>query len=325
MTPSVRSRLWASATSFALGFGVGNYGVLMISRPDQWLWIAVAVVLMATGAVGVLFADTSRTVSFWAVLGVEVFTVFTLVPLLWTFTVATTPAGATPRTVLPQDVSWAAFDGAISSDVLRSAAGTSLLVALVATVVSIPLAVPAAYALVRLPVRGRRLVYGFVVATLLMPVLALAGPFADQLIDLGAYGSRLALVVPTLVVTLPLAIWLCVTVMRDAPWTLLDAVRADGATRAQVLRQFAVPHLGPGVVTIALLVFVAACNDFALGAGLAPDRPSLPLPATLLVASGQLDGSSAVAAAGLLWLLLPLALLLVLPRRINHLLGRSYR
>ena len=325
MTPSVRSRLWASATSFALGFGVGNYGVLMISRPDQWLWIVVAVVLMATGAAGVLFADTSRSISFWAILGVELFTVFTVLPLLWTFTVATTPAGTTPRTMLPQDVSWAAFDGAISSDVLRSAAGTSLLVALLATLVSVPLAVPAAYALVRLPLRGRRLVYGFVVATLLMPVLALAGPFADQLIDWGVYGSRLALVVPTLVVTLPLAIWLCVTVMRDAPWTLLDAVRADGATRAQVLRQFAVPHLGPGVVTVALLVFVAACNDFALGAGLAPDRPSLPLPATLLVASDQLDGSSAIAAAGLLWLLLPLALLLVLPRRINHLLGRSYR
>jgi ABC-type glycerol-3-phosphate transport system permease component len=321
----VRSRLWASATSFALGFGVGNYGVLEIARPDQWLWIAVAVALMLTGAAGVLFADTTRAVSFWAILGVEVFTVFTLVPLLWTFTVATTPAGATPRTLLPQDVTWSAFDGAISSEILRSAAGTSLLVALVATVISVPLAVPAAYALVRLPVRGRRLVYGFVVATLLMPVLALAGPWADQLVDLGLYGSRLALVVPTLVVTLPLAIWLCVTVMRDVSWGLLDAVRADGATRAQVLRQFALPHLGPGVVAVTLLVFVAACNDFALGAGLAPDRPSLPLPATLLVASGQLDGSSAVAAAGLLWLLLPLALLLALPRRINHLLGRSYR
>jgi multiple sugar transport system permease protein len=325
VTPSVRSRLWASATTFALGFGVGNYGVLQIARPDQWLWIAVALLLMLTGAVGVLYADTTRTVSFWAILGVEVFAVFTLVPLLWTFTVATTRGGTTARTLLPQDVSWAAFDGAISSGTLRSAAGTSLLVALIATVVAVALAVPAAYALVRLQVRGRRLVYGLVVATLLMPVLALAGPFADQLIALGAYGSRLALVVPTLVVTLPLATWLCVTVMRDVPWTLLDAVRADGATRSQQLRRFAVPHLGPGVVAVALLVFVAACNDFALGAGLAPDRPSLPLPATLLVASRQADGSSAVAAAGLLWLLVPLIVLLVLPRRINHLLGRSYR
>lgn len=325
MTPSVRSRLWASATSFALGFAAGNYGVLMIARPDQWAWIAVSVVLMLTGAAGVLYADTTRAVSFWAILGVELFVVFTLVPLLWTFTVATTPAGVSPRTLMPQDVTWAAFDGALSSDTLRSAAGTSLLVALLATIVSMLLAVPAAYALVQLPMRGRRIVYGFVVATLLMPVLALSGPYAAQLIDLGVYGSRLALVVPTLVVTLPLAVWLSVTVMRDVSWGLLDAVRADGASRSQTLRQFAVPRLGPGVVTVTLLVFVAACNDFAIGAGLAPDRPSLPLPATLLVASGQVDGSSAVAAAGLLWLLLPLALLLVLPRRINHLLGRSYR
>ena len=325
MTPSVRSRLWASAVSFALGFGAGNYGVLMIAKPDQWLWIVVAVILMVTGALGVVFADTARAISFWAVLGVELFAVFTLVPLLWTFTVATAPDDVTPQTLWPQDVTWGAFDDAISSDTLRDAAGTSLFVAALATLVAMPLAVSAAYALVRLAAPGRRYVYGFVVAALLMPVLALAGPFADQLISFGAYGSRLALVLPTLVITLPLAIWLCVTLFRDVSWQLLDAVRADGATRLQMLRWFALPHLAPGVVAVALLVFVAACNDFALGAGLAPDRPSLPLPATLMLASGDVSGSSAVAAAGLLWLLLPLALLLLLPRRINHLLGRSYR
>jgi ABC-type glycerol-3-phosphate transport system permease component len=311
--------------SFALGFGAGNYGVLMIAKPDQWLWIAISVVLMLTGAAGVLVADTPRPISIWAILGAELFTVFTLVPLLWTFRVATTPDGVTPRTLWPQDLTWAAFDGAISSDVLRDAAGTSLLVAGLATVVAMPLAVSAAYALVHLIAPGRRYVYGLVLAALLMPVLALAGPFADQLIDFGVYGSRIALVLPTLVITLPLAMWLCVTVFREASWELLDAVRADGATRVQTIRRFAVPHLGPGVVTVALLVFVAACNDFAVGAGLAPDRPSLPLPATLMLAAGRVDGSGAVAAAGLLWLLLPLVLLLVLPLRINHLLGRSYR
>ncbi|MCL3817916.1 ABC transporter permease subunit [Aeromicrobium wangtongii] len=321
----MRSRLWAAAASFALGFAIGNYGVLMIATPDRWLWVVVAVALMLTGALGVLFADTPRRLSFWAVLGGELFMVFTLVPLLWTFRVATTPAGVTPRTLWPQDVTFAAFGDAISSDVLRDAAGTSLLVAALATLIAMPLAVSAAYALVHLSAPGRRYVYGFVVAALLMPVLALAGPWADQLIGLGVYGSRLALVVPTLVITVPLAIWLCVTVFRDASWGLFDAVRADGATRGQLLRLFVVPQLGPGLVVSALVVFVVACNDFALGAGLAPDRPSLPLPATLLLAAGRVDGAGAIAAAGLLWLLLPLAVLLVLPRRINHLLGRSYR
>jgi hypothetical protein len=44
-----------------------------------------------------------------------------------------------------------------------------------------------------------------------------------------------------------------------------------------------------------------------------------------MLATGRADSSAAIAAAGLLWLLLPLALLLVLPRRFNHLLGRSCR
>ena len=79
------------------------------------------------------------------------------------------------------------------------------------------LAVPAAYALVRRQVRGRRAVYFFVVAVLLAPLVALAGPFGDQLRTFGVFGSRFVLVVPTLMITLPLAMWLCVTLMRDAP------------------------------------------------------------------------------------------------------------
>jgi multiple sugar transport system permease protein len=326
MTPSVRSRLGASATAFVLGFATANYGILVIERPDQGLWIGIAVVLMLTGAVGVLFADTTRAVSFWAILGVELLAVFTLVPLLWIFTVATAPAGTDSTSLWPQDVSWAAFDGAIHSEILQDAAATSLMVAALATAIAMPLAVSAAYALVRLPVRGRRLAYGFIVSALLVPVVALAGPFADQLIAFDAYGSRFALVLPTLVITVPLATWLCVTVFRGASWTLFDAVRADGATRLQLLRSFALPQLGPGVAVVALLVFMAACQDFVLGAGLAPDGSGLPLPATLMLATGRADdASTAIAAAGLLWLIVPLVILLVLPRRINHLLGRSYR
>jgi len=126
--------------------------------------------------------------------------------------------------------------------------------------------------------------------------------------------------------TLPLAIWLCVTVFRDVPWSLRDSVRADGATRRQAFVRFALPNVLPGVFVAALLVFVAGCNDFVLGAALSADDESRPLPATLMLATGQLEtSSSAVAAAGLLWLAPVVLLLLVFPRRITQLLGRSYR
>ena len=326
MTPSVRSRLWASGFAFVLGFAVANYGIIRVARPDLWLWVGLAVVLMATSAAGVLFADTARPLSIWSIIGIELFAVFTLVPLLWTFTVATAPDGTTPRSVWPQGVSWDAFDGALHSQILQDAAVTSVVVAGIATAVAMPLAIAAAYAFVRQPMRGRRMAYGLVIATLLLPVLALAGPITDQVIAADRFGSRMSLVPPALLITLPLAIWLCVTVFRDVPWSLRDAVRADGATWLQAFVRFGLPNVAPGVALATVLVFVAGCNDFVLGAALSANDESRPLPATLMLATGQLEtSSSAVAAAGLLWLAPVVLLLLVFPRRITQLLGRSYR
>jgi multiple sugar transport system permease protein len=326
VTPSVRSRLWASGIAFVLGFAVANYGIIRVSRPDLWIWVGLAVVLMLTSAAGILFADTRRGLSIWSLIGVELFAAFTLIPLLWTFTVATAPDGTTPRTVWPQEITWDAFDGALHSQILQDAAVTSVFVAGIATAVAMPLAIAAAYALVRLPVRGRRFVYGLVALTLLLPLLALAGPITDQVIAFDRFGTRLSLVPPALAITLPLAIWLCVTVFRDIPWSLRESVRADGATWPQAFVRFALPNVLPGVFVATLLVFVAGCNDFVLGAALSADDDSRPLPATLMLATGQLEGSSsAVAAAGLLWVAPVVLLLLVFPRRITQLLGRSYR
>jgi len=322
-TPSVRSRLWASGISFLVGFLLANYGILMVVRPDQWLWLVAAGALMLTGAIGILFADSGRSVSMWAILGVQIFAIFTAVPLLWTFTVATTSDGLTARSLWPSSISWSAFGDVLTSASLQQAALTSVMVSGIATAVSVVLALGAAYALVRIQVRGRRFVYAVVIAALLMPLVALTGPLADQLIAFGRYDSRLALIPAAMVITLPLAIWLLVTVFRDAPWTLRDAIRADGATLVQSFRRFAVPALGPGLGVVTLIVFIVGCQDFILGSALSAH--DAPLPATLMLATGNLGRSSAtVAAAGLLWLALPAILLIAVPRRISQLLGRSH-
>jgi multiple sugar transport system permease protein len=323
--PSIRSRVVASAIAFLLGFGVANYGILRVPGRDRWLWFAVAIVLMVTSVVGVLMADSRRRLSMWAVLGVEVLAVFTFLPLLWTFTLATSTETVTTQSLLPYDVHWSVFRDVLGNDTIRHTATTSALVALIATAVSMLLAVPAAYALVQRRVRGRRAVYFFVLAALLAPVVALAGPLGDQLRTFGVFGSRFVLAVPTLLITLPLAMWLSITLMRDLPWSLRDSVTADGATRAQAFRAFGVPMVLPALVTITLITFIAACNDALIGATLTAGDESRTLPATLLLAADQLEQpSAAVAAAGLLWLVPVVLVLLALPRRTIRLLGRTY-
>jgi multiple sugar transport system permease protein len=323
--PSIRSRFFASATAFVLGFGVANYGILYVPGRDRWLWFAVAIVLMLTSVVGVLMADSRRRVSMWAVIGLEMLAVFTFLPLLWMFTLATSAETATTQSMVPIDVQWSVFRDVLGNDAIRQAAATSALVSLIATVVSMLLAVPAAYALVRREVWGRRAVYFFVLAVLLAPLLAIAGPFGDQLRMFGVFGSRYVLVVPTLMLTLPLALWLSVTLMRELPWTLRDSVRADGATRVQSFRAFGLPMVVPALLVISFITFIVACNDAVIGATLTAGDESRTLPATLLLASDQFGQPSAVVAAtGLLWLVPAVLVLLALPRRTIRLLGRTY-
>jgi ABC-type glycerol-3-phosphate transport system permease component len=314
--------LSASAVAFLLGFAAANYGVFGVARPDLWLWVAVAAVLMLTGVVGVLTADSPRRFSIWSVLGVELFAVFSLVPLLWLFSVATAPAGAPRTTLWPGEISWWAFGAARSGTVL-DAIGTSALVAGLATIAAVVLAVPAAIGLVRRPLAGRRVAYGAVVAALVLPILVLAAPAGAQLLAWDLTASRPAMAVPTLAVSLPLAIWLCVRLVARAPWTLHAAMLADGADRRQRLRRFALPYLALDLLVVTVMVFYWTAGDLALGLAMAATDETRDLPATLLVLTGRGDVSSqVVAAAGVWWLLPAVVLLIVFSRRVVALLGR---
>lgn len=322
MRPTVRSRLWAAGTAFVSGFVIANIGILLIAGADRWLWLGTAVVLMVTGAVGVLVADTDRRLSLWAVLGLELLVVATVVPLWWTVAVALTPSDTTADSLLPADAQWSVFGDVLGGGVLRDAALTSIVAASAATAVAMLLAVPAAYALTRRRVRGGRAVaVGFVVV-LLMPLVALAGPWSATAADLGVLGSRWSLAPVLLLVALPLAVWLSIPVLRDAPWSLRDSIRSDGASRPQELRAFVIPVLLPDLLLVTALVWVVAAQDAVLGAALGPTDDSRTLPATLLLGSVE---PSRAAAVGLLWLLPVLVLVAVAPHRIRRLIGREHR
>lgn len=321
--PSIRSRISASLVAFLLGFGAANFGAFSVPRPDLWIWVVIAAVLMGTGVFGVLVADSRRGFSIWSLLGVELFAVFTVVPLLWLFSVATTPGGETRRTLWPSDISWAAFGDVWASDTVMRAAGTSLLVAGLATVIAILVAVPAAIGLVRCPLPGRRTAYGLFAAALVLPTVILAAPASAQLLAWDLSQSRVAMAIPTLALSLPLAVWLLVRQVRQAPWPLHTAMLADGADRRQRLRHFALPYLGLDLLLVTVVVFFWTAGDVTLGAGMAPSEETRTLPASLLVLVGRDEVSSQVVAAAGLWWLVPAALvLIVFSRRIVALLGR---
>jgi multiple sugar transport system permease protein len=326
MTPSVRSRLVASGVSFAVGFVVANYGLLVVPRPDQWIWFFGAAVFVATGALGVLFADSGSSFSVWALLGVELLAAFTVIPFAWAVSMALTPAGFPALSVWPSDRTLDNFSAVLDSAAFGDAVLNSLIVAAASTLIASVLAVFAAYAIVRSTFRGRRGVYALILGALFIPLVTLVGPMADQALAFGLYDTKRSLVVCYLALTLPLALWLFVSLFSRLPLGLRDAARTEGATRLQVFRRVDLPMVGPGLIVVVLLVFFVAANDLVLGLALGATTNSLPVPATLVSFGGEFDNATAAtAAAGLLWFLPVLLFVLVFQRKISWLLGRPNR
>lgn len=321
MIPSVRSRMWASGTAFAAGFVMANYGILVVPRPDHVVWLAAAIVLMVTGALGVLFADSQRRLSIWTVLGMELLLGFTLLPLGWIFSLAVGSPTNVGAGLVPREPSWQNFSAVFESDALRDAAVDTVVVVLASTFVSFVVGGLAAYGLNRHDFRGSKMTRGLIVAFLFLPLVTIVGPLADQSLAFGLYDTRWVMVFAYLALTLPVATWLLVRLFDAAPWGLFDAARADGATKLQLVRRTLLPAFGPGLVTVFFVVFFAGWNFLLFGLGLGLSGSAQTFPATLATFDSEFDNASAaIAAATFVWSLPVLLFILIFHRRIAQIL-----
>lgn len=317
MIPTIGSRLAASAVAFLLGCGAANVGIVAIPGPDRVAWLIAAGVLVATAGAGVTFADTRRPLSIWALLGVEAFAAFTVLPLLWLFRLATTPRGDDPTSLLPHAVEWANFGKALDASGIDAAMAHSLLASLLATIVAVPVGFLAAATLVRRQPPGHRGVRRWLVAVVLAPLLVWTVPMSAQARELGLLDSPWITGVGLLVVAVPLATWLSVVLCEQARWGVVEAVRSAGASPRELRRLALIPQFAPGIAAVAVATFAAGCLDFVVGSAVTATRG--PLAITLL---GRHD-LSLTAAVGLVWLVLTGGLVALIAPVLLRLVGRS--
>ncbi len=138
----------------------------------------------------------------------------------------------------------------------------TLLVSVVATVISVVISTAAAYGLVRIPFRGSALFGIGIFITYLVPSTLLFIPLSRVVTALGLSDSRLSLIVtyPTFVV--PFCTWFLMSYFATIPKELEECAIVDGATRGQVLVRIVLPVAMPGVVTATLFSFTLAWGEF---------------------------------------------------------------
>ncbi|RIQ27394.1 carbohydrate ABC transporter permease [Jiangella rhizosphaerae] len=167
----------------------------------------------------------------------------------------------------------------------------SLAIATMTTLICIAVGSLAAYALARLPLKRRLLLLTGVLAVSLFPPVALVPPLYEVWRSIGLLNKWEGLYLPYTAFELPLTIFILTTFYAAIPKELEEAARVDGATPFQAFYKVVFPLAAPGVFAAAIIVFVAAWNEFLLASTFAPRNPEIAqtVPVAIAAFTGQVE------------------------------------
>jgi multiple sugar transport system permease protein len=139
---------------------------------------------------------------------------------------------------------------------------SSLIISGVTTLLTLLLAVPAAYALARLRLPWRRTGGFYVLATQMLPPVGLVIPYYLAMQRIGALDTYSGMVLIYLTFSLPFAIWLMVSYFEDIPFEMEEAALLDRAGRWRAFWHVVLPQVRGGIAVTTIFVFLNAWNEF---------------------------------------------------------------
>lgn len=157
---------------------------------------------------------------------------------------------------------WGNFTRAWERTQMGAALINSLIIVGSAILLTLMLALPAAYGLARLRGRLGSALEGVFAAGLLIPGFAALVPSVLLAIALGMFQTKTFVILLFAAGALPLNVILLAAFMRYIPTEMEESALMDGASRFQILRHVYVPNLVPGIATVSILNFLSFWNEY---------------------------------------------------------------
>jgi multiple sugar transport system permease protein len=161
----------------------------------------------------------------------------------------------------------------------------SLIVAGLATSVSVSISCLAAYSLVRLKYRYRDWIGRLILFAYLTPSALLFIPLSVIIARMQLGNTLHGLIFVYLTFSAPLSTWLLMGFFRGIPADLEEQAMVDGATRLQALTRITLPLSAPGLVAVSVFSFTGAWNELLLALIFitSPDKRTVPVALQYLI------------------------------------------
>jgi multiple sugar transport system permease protein len=190
----------------------------------------------------------------------------------------------------------------------------SVIITALATGTTLILGIPAGYAFARGKFRGRGFFGGFLLFSRMVPPVIYIVPLFLFFHLLNLIGSYTGLTLAYMTGLLPFTVWMSASYFQGVPVELEEAARVDGCNRFYAFVRIVLPLALPGVVSVGLLIGIAAWSEYFIPLVLGSFNTE---PATVgIVDFIGVDGSSwGPMAAGALCLIVPIFLATLLAQR----------
>lgn len=199
------------------------------------------------------------------VLSVLLFLVFLLFPFYWMFVTSLKPNEELFTGVVtywPENPTFQAYIKLFQSYDFLGPMKNSFIVASITTVVSLVVAVLAAFAFARYEFPGRKYIMMMFLTNNMFPTVLLLIPLYTIIRQIGLLYTPWALILAYTTFTIPFSIWLMSGFMSDMPMEIEEAAMIDGCNRAQAFVKVELPMMVPSIIACGVYIFMNAWNEY---------------------------------------------------------------
>jgi multiple sugar transport system permease protein len=213
-----------------------------------------------------------------SVIGILLVAIY-LFPVYWMVVTSLKSRGdifAVPPNLLPIPPDFTSYTNEIINNPdLINGFITSLIVSIGTMVLTLLLAVPGAYGIARLKLRGSGFILLLLLISQLLPSIVIAGPLFVSFSNIGLLNTHLGLILADTTFTLPFSVVILRPFLIAVPSDLESAAKIDGCNQFAVLWRVVLPYIRPGLITVAAFAFLIAWGDlvFALSLNTRANQP----------------------------------------------------
>lgn len=206
-----------------------------------------------------------------------------VLPIAWAVATSLKPEGETTRTPLSwvgSTVSFDAYRQVFESGDLGRWMFNSAYISVVTTLLTVVVCAMAAYGFARTDFRGKKILYGLVLAGIMVPPQVLIAPLFAEMVSLGLVDTYWGVILPQ--VAVPAMVFILVKFFDGVPRELEEAAFVDGAGRWRVFWTLVMPLSRPVLAAVAIFTFISTWNNFLWPFLVTTDPGGMTLPVGLV-------------------------------------------